>query len=669
MLNDTYRNDRYNEGIRRVVSDFQEEHGRAPVVLDIGAGTGVLALMAARAGARHVVACEKLPGMATLAQRTIAENGYAHKITVVAGDSADVTPADVERLTGRPACDLVVHEILGTLLIDEGVIPSLRDVFQRGVATPRPGNHIPGRATVHAQLIHDSGLYHACDWRSQAIVAGGDPFSEPRSRNVDFHFDARLEHSAACSSAFELFTLDFGDLNDLRPSLQFRHLVPVTAGCPAVIHGVLLWWTMSIGSNGEHDYSTRDRAAESQGFQDHWRQVVCLLPEPLKLQPSTRHVVVEGVRTDVDIDLAVRCEEAEGGAGDDTIAQQSGLLERLRAGSPSGGGSAARWADLLDGDRKFAIASEPRHTLFADAIADAISFINLRDGPDARVLDLGDGCIGGFLAATRGAEHTTTLQQQPGFRDRVKTEVEKARLCEKLTVFSGARNGQPWRDEWEDVNCVIGDCWFQQMAKKPLWALINFWVLRSQFQGVITPGATIVPHCGRLMVALARIDDLWRCHQPVREVAGFAHSEFSRLQEPDSWYPVRLWQFKHRLLTQPKTLLQFDLSSPMRGADSSIVTDVQIPIAAADNAHAVVTWVDLQLDAGGDYVAAGFVPQSHEPFHQLQMVRWLPQMPVAVRPGTHTLHARAEFDAPAAQVSTTFHIATGPDTSQAPASP
>ena len=42
MLHDTRRNDVYFKAIRSAVSSFRSTHSRAPVVLDIGTGTGLL---------------------------------------------------------------------------------------------------------------------------------------------------------------------------------------------------------------------------------------------------------------------------------------------------------------------------------------------------------------------------------------------------------------------------------------------------------------------------------------------------------------------------------------------------------------------------------------------------------------------------------------------------
>jgi hypothetical protein len=92
------------------------------VVVDIGAGTGVLSVFCAMAGARHVYAIEEGP-IADVAARTIADNGYSDRITLIRGRS---TAVDVpERGT------VLVSETIGNLGLEEGITGWVRDARAR----------------------------------------------------------------------------------------------------------------------------------------------------------------------------------------------------------------------------------------------------------------------------------------------------------------------------------------------------------------------------------------------------------------------------------------------------------------------------------------------------------------------------------------------------------
>ena len=75
MLHDTGRIRAFERAIEGAVARFRAAHGRGPVVLDIGAGTGLLSMLAARAGAAAVFACEMYEPMARVARRVVADNG------------------------------------------------------------------------------------------------------------------------------------------------------------------------------------------------------------------------------------------------------------------------------------------------------------------------------------------------------------------------------------------------------------------------------------------------------------------------------------------------------------------------------------------------------------------------------------------------------------------
>lgn len=104
MVLDEVRTSRYAAAIRQVVKPDD-------VVLDIGSGSGILALLAARAGARRVYAVER-SAIAALAERNIARNGFADVVEILRQDLLE-TAALPERPT------VVLGEMLGHFASDE----------------------------------------------------------------------------------------------------------------------------------------------------------------------------------------------------------------------------------------------------------------------------------------------------------------------------------------------------------------------------------------------------------------------------------------------------------------------------------------------------------------------------------------------------------------------
>lgn len=107
-----------------------ERHARGKTVVEIGCGTGILSLFAARAGARRVIAIEET-AIADVARRMFEVNGYSDVIEVRNANSLNV---ELE----EPA-DLIIHEILGVDPLDENLLPVLEDARRRLL---RPGGRL-----------------------------------------------------------------------------------------------------------------------------------------------------------------------------------------------------------------------------------------------------------------------------------------------------------------------------------------------------------------------------------------------------------------------------------------------------------------------------------------------------------------------------------------------
>ena len=112
------------------------------VVLDIGTGSGVLAVAAARAGARHVYAVEA-SDIADVAERVFGLNGVRDRVTLIPGWSRQIELPE-------PA-DLLVTEVIGNEPLEEEILETTLDARHRLLA---PGARlIPNALTLLARPV------------------------------------------------------------------------------------------------------------------------------------------------------------------------------------------------------------------------------------------------------------------------------------------------------------------------------------------------------------------------------------------------------------------------------------------------------------------------------------------------------------------------------------
>jgi type I protein arginine methyltransferase len=137
MIRDRIRTEAFRGAIESVVRP-------GDVVLDVGAGSGILSLFAARAGAARVYAVERTT-VAVLAQVLAAANEVAEIVQVIHGDIMDIELP--ERV------DVIVSEWLGGFGIDEGMLAPVIAARDRWL---KPGGvMIPRSVTAWTALVND----------------------------------------------------------------------------------------------------------------------------------------------------------------------------------------------------------------------------------------------------------------------------------------------------------------------------------------------------------------------------------------------------------------------------------------------------------------------------------------------------------------------------------
>ena len=268
MINDRARNDAYRQAIIRAVAGKR--------VLDIGTGSGLLAMMAAAAGAAAVTSCESAPLIAGRARDIIALNGLSDRISVIAKHSTAL-------VVGRDLADraeVLITETFSSDLLGEGVLSAVEHAHAE-LLTPD--------AIVIPRLASARG-YLAGGTEIEALLFAGRSCGFDLSPFNDFAppvYAASVTHLAhdALSEEFEFFTFD----------LRNRHFPAASRPLEIAVTGtgmasVVVQW-IHLDLDGVSCYENRP-AADARPA-DHWTQILYRFPQPFAVKAG------EVVRLDI----------------------------------------------------------------------------------------------------------------------------------------------------------------------------------------------------------------------------------------------------------------------------------------------------------------------------------------------------------------------------------
>jgi Tfp pilus assembly protein PilF/16S rRNA G966 N2-methylase RsmD len=260
MMADARRNAAYAEALRRAAP------GRR--VLDIGTGSGLLAMLAVSSGAASVTACEMQPVIAGLAEEIVRRNGLAERIAVHAKKSDQLEIGrDMEQLA-----EVLVTETFASGLVSEGVLPTLEDAHRR-LLTPE-AIVIPMRAAAVGYLVGGEMIE---DHLFAARSTGYDlsPFDVVAPVKLGLHLD-RVPH-LPLSNDFEILSFDLRH----PPFPAERRVFEVAATAAGRCVGVAQWLRLDLD-----DRVTYDNRPSPRSGANGWMHVVYRFAEPVEVRPG-----------------------------------------------------------------------------------------------------------------------------------------------------------------------------------------------------------------------------------------------------------------------------------------------------------------------------------------------------------------------------------------------
>jgi type I protein arginine methyltransferase len=227
MAADPVRMDAYARAIERAVKP-------GSVVVDLGAGTGVFSILAARAGAKRVHAIEPNPAVWLLSELA-AENGVSDRITIHQATSYEVDLPE--------RADVIISDLRGILPLHEENLYATRDARKRFLTSG--GAALPQSDRLVVALVGGESMWHWLAESWESLDAHGVTSRAARASILNAPYSDRthpIASSDVLSDARTWTTLDYATFD----SSVVEGTCALTVGREGVAHGFAVWFEATI---------------------------------------------------------------------------------------------------------------------------------------------------------------------------------------------------------------------------------------------------------------------------------------------------------------------------------------------------------------------------------------------------------------------------------------
>ncbi|KAF5304506.1 hypothetical protein FQR65_LT07933 [Abscondita terminalis] len=291
MLQDFVRTYTYQRAILSNANDFKDK-----IILDVGAGSGILSFFAAQAGAKRIYAVEA-SSMAHYAQKLVSANNLRDQIKVV--------PGKIEEIELPEKVDVIISEPMGYMLYNERML----ETYLHAKKWLLPGGKMyPSRGDLHIAPFTDDALYmeqfskanfwfqtcfHGVNLSAIQSCALKEYFRQP----IVDTFDVRICMSKSVRHVVDFLDASETDLHTIDIPLEF-HLLE-TGTC----HGLAFWFDVAFAGSQQMVWLSTGPTEPLT----HWYQVRCLLERPLIVKQGQlltgRVVLVANKRQSYDVTI------------------------------------------------------------------------------------------------------------------------------------------------------------------------------------------------------------------------------------------------------------------------------------------------------------------------------------------------------------------------------
>ncbi|KAJ6942794.1 protein arginine N-methyltransferase 1.6 [Populus alba x Populus x berolinensis] len=554
MLNDDTRNRAFREAIDKTIT-------KPCHVLDIGAGTGLLSMMAARAMGTcddskkgMVTACESYLPMVKLMRKVLNLNGMGKNVKIF-NKRSDELQVGVD-IPSR--ADVLVSEILDSELLGEGLIPTLQHAHDM-LLVDNPLT-VPYRATTYGQLVESTFLWKLHDLSNNEeeasdgihlVPAGLDTILRVQAKQHPMHCDAISKEINLLSEPFKIFEFDFWK----RPDSQGDSKLLIKATNDGRIHAVILEIGVTTGNS------------------------VCGIPIS-----KGEEVHLHAVHSDTSVSYNLATQATE-----------------------------IRECDSIAGDSHLTLCPE-RIAIYGDRKWRSCMLTALKNLLQARVHPLcvvADNSVFLSLLVSHLSKTSNVIALFPGLRERgvqyLKAVADANGItADRIEVFQKKKYLTLNDTKQKKVDLLIGEPYYYGNDGMLPWQ--NFRKERTMLDSVLAEDVLVMPCKATLKACAMSLPDLWKSHRCLSKIEDFDHSIVNNtlgacgdlpapLEGP--LLPFFIWQCgETKELSETFTIMEFDLSKSI----GPCYGKAQVEFTEQGMCHGFVLWIDWVMDAKNSVV-------------------------------------------------------------------
>ena len=266
MLNDKLRNEAYCQSLKRCIKPES-------VVLDLGAGCGLLSLLAAKLGAKHVYAIERNSILCESLKEHAIINGLKNKITVINKHSSDVNLLE----DIKEKANILVTEIFDGALVGEDCLKSINYVKQNFLV--KHGVVIPQKGSIQCAPITSEQIRFEYQLNNNILDLNFSHFQR-NCRIYEDRIRIKFYDHSYLGNSETLISIDFNE--NIKEVID--HSVSFKIQTSGIIDGLLVWFKLTLDDLVLENSSTSSI---------HWGQWL--------LVPKENFIVKKGDRLFVNI--------------------------------------------------------------------------------------------------------------------------------------------------------------------------------------------------------------------------------------------------------------------------------------------------------------------------------------------------------------------------------